>query len=102
MLVSQYLHRFTFHPLTSHAAPPNNFRVLGTDTGDSIHLSASYYGVIGFKSSYGLVSRWGVVAYANSLDTVGVFRRSIVDVKSLFSSFYSSPGTRHHRTPQPP
>jgi aspartyl-tRNA(Asn)/glutamyl-tRNA(Gln) amidotransferase subunit A len=45
---------------------------LGTDTGGSVRLPAAYTGIVGFKPSYGLVSRWGVVPYANSLDTVGV------------------------------
>src|SRR4051812_11996104 len=46
---------------------------LGTDTGGSVRLPAAYNGVVGFKPSYGMVSRWGVIPYANSLDTVGVF-----------------------------
>lgn len=55
---------------------------LGTDTGGSVRLPAAYTGVMGFKPSYGLLSRKGVVPYANSLDTVGILaqnRRSIQD-----------------------
>lgn len=53
---------------------------LGTDTGGSVRLPAAYNDIYGFKPSYGMVSRWGVVAYANSLDTVGYMAR---DVKTL-------------------
>ncbi|KAI9747960.1 MAG: hypothetical protein M4579_007345, partial [Chaenotheca gracillima] len=46
------------------------YSALGTDTGGSIRLPAAYTGIVGFKPSYGRLSRWGVVPYANSLDTV--------------------------------
>jgi len=63
---------------------------LGTDTGGSVRLPASYCGVVGFKPSYGLLSRWGVVAYANSLDTVGILARNTLDAKTVFSMFLLS------------
>ena len=58
---------------------------LGTDTGGSVRLPAAYTGIVGFKPSYGLVSRWGVVAYANSLDTVGVLAKDSSVARSVFS-----------------
>ena len=49
---------------------------VGTDTGGSVRLPAAYTNVFGFKPSYGRYSRWGVVPYANSLDTVGLLSKS--------------------------
>lgn len=61
-----------------------SYRALGTDTGGSVRLPASYCGIVGFKPSYGMVSRFGVVAYANSLDTVGIMGQSIQSTKAVF------------------
>ncbi len=53
---------------------------VGTDTGGSIRQPASYCGVVGFKPSYGLVSRYGVASMANTLDTVGMLGNNAADV----------------------
>ena len=61
-------------------------RALGTDTGGSVRLPAAYTGTVGFKPSYGFVSRHGVVAYANSLDTVGILAPKSSIVKQVFGN----------------
>lgn len=73
---------------------------LGTETGGSVRLPAAFCGIVGSKPTYGLVSRWGLIAYGSSLDAIGVNTRTVYDNALIMGLMAGADGRDGSMSPQ--
>ena len=69
---------------------------IGTDTGGSIRQPAALCGIVGLKPTYGAISRYGMIAFASSLDQAGTFTRDVTDTALLLSGMVGAGPVRQH------
>ena len=75
----------------------NGSRALGSDTGGSVRQPAAWNGIVGFKPSYGTLSRFGLISYGSSLDCPGIFTRTAADSAFLLD-IMSGPDSNDNNT----